>query len=268
MSKRFTVLDFARCKDRGQPIVMLTGYDALFSGLLDDAGVDAILVGDSVESVMAGARTTLGATMEQMIYHGKLVCKGVNRAMVMMDMPFMSYQVSVEQAVRNGGRLLKETGAGSIKLEGGAEVAPAVERLVTAGIPVMGHIGFTPQSFHAVGGNKVYGRTPEAVEKLIEDALALEQAGAFSILIELAIEDVTRQVRDALLIPVIGIGAGRYTDGQLLILHDMLGLNRGFHPKFLKRFANLGDDALTAMKDYASEVRARTYPAPEHGHHE
>lgn len=261
-----TVLDFARRKRAGEPIVMITGYDALFASLVDAAGVDAILVGDSVVSVLCGEETTLSATVDQMIYHGRLVRRGAQRALVIVDMPFMSYQVSPQQAVRNGGRILKETGAGAVKLEGGADFAPAVEELTRAGIPVMGHLGFTPQSVHALGGHRVQGRAAGALEKLIRDARALESAGAFSIVLELMPERIAEKVTHVLSIPTIGIGAGSHCSGQVLVLHDMLGMNESFEPRFLKRYAELGAEVRSAVSRYAEEVRTGVYPGPEHVH--
>ena len=266
--RRVRTLDFARRKEAGEPIVMLTAYDALFASLLDESGVDAILVGDSLNTVLCGEETTLSATVDQMIYHGRIVQRGVRRALVVVDMPFMSYQVSPEEAVRNAGRILKETRAGAVKLEGGAEAAPAVRAIASAGIPVMGHLGFTPQSVHQIGGARVQGRVDGAVEKLIHDAKAIEEAGAFSILLELLVGRVAKAVTAALHVPTVGIGAGPYCDGQLLILHDMLGLNEGFNPRFLKRFATLGADARSAMARYVQEVRERSYPGTDHVHWE
>lgn len=266
--RRVRILDFARRKEAGEPIVMLTAYDALFASLLDAAGVDAILVGDSLNTVLCGEETTLSATVDQMIYHGRIVQRGVRRALVVVDMPFMSYQVSPEDAVRNAGRILKETGAGAVKLEGGAEAAPAVAAMVAAGIPVMGHLGFTPQSVHQIGGARVQGRVDGAVKKLVRDARAIEEAGAFSVLLELVVGPVAKEVTEALHVPTVGIGAGPHCDGQLLILHDMLGLNEGFNPRFLKRFAELGAEVRSAVARYAQEVRDGVYPEADHVHWE
>jgi len=259
-----TVLDFARRKKAGEPIVMITAYDALFASLVDAAGVDAILVGDSLVSVLCGEETTLSATVDQMIYHGRIVRRGASRALVVVDMPFLSYQVSPEEAVRNGGRILKETGAGAVKVEGGAEIAPAVEALVNAGVPVMGHLGFTPQSVHALGGPRVQGRDEGAFEKLSRDARALENAGAFAIVLELMPALIAQRLTAALSVPTIGIGAGPRCDGQVLVLHDMLGLNEGFTPRFLKRYAELGPEVQDAVSRYADEVRKGEFPGPEH----
>ena len=263
-ARRVGVLDFARRKRAGERIVMITAYDAMFAALVDAAGVDAILVGDSLVSVLCGEKTTLSATVDQMIYHGRIVCRGASRALVVVDMPFLSYQVSPADAVRNGGRILKETGAGAVKVEGGAEVAPAVEALVRAGVPVMGHVGFTPQSVHALGGNRVQGRGEGALEKLTRDARALQDAGAFAIVLELMPALIAQRMTASLAVPTIGIGAGPRCDGQVLVLHDMLGLNEGFSPRFLKHYAELGAEVRGAVSRYAEEVRKGEFPGPEH----
>ncbi len=265
-NRAVTVLDFARRKRAGEPIVMITGYDALFASLLDAAGVDAILVGDSVATVLGGEETTLPVTVDQMIYHGRLVCRGARRALIVVDMPFMSYQLSPQDAVRNGGRILKETGAGAVKLEGGADYAPAVKALTRAGIPVMGHLGFTPQSVHQLGGHRVQGRATGALEKLILDARALQRAGAFAIVLELMPGRIAEKVTQVLEIPTIGIGAGPRCGGQVLVLHDMLGLNESFNPRFLKRYAELGREVRRAVAAYAADVRRGDFPGPEHVH--
>ena len=264
--RKVRVLDFAARKEAGRKIAMVTAYDALFASLVDQAGVDAILVGDSLATVLCGEDTTLGATMDQMVYHGRLVVRGAERALVVVDMPFMSYQVSPRQAVRNAGRLLKETGAGAVKLEGGAEVAPAVEAIVAAGVPVMGHLGFTPQSVHKLGGNRVQGRAAGAVDDLVRDAKLLESAGAFSVLLELMVAGVARRVAEVLSVPTVGIGAGAHCDGQLLILHDLLGLNERFNPRFLKRYAQLGAAVRSAVAEFADEVRQGAYPGEAYAH--
>jgi 3-methyl-2-oxobutanoate hydroxymethyltransferase len=264
--KRITTLDLVQMKRKGHKIVMITAYDALFGGLVDAAGVDVVLVGDSVAPVLAGEETTLPATVDQMIYHGKIVRRGVRRALVVVDMPFLSYQVSIPEAIANAGRILKETGAAAIKLEGGASWAPTVAALVNAGIPVMGHLGFTPQSVHQLGGFKIQGKAADGAARLTEDANALEQAGAFAMVLELMPGPVAASVTRAVSIPTIGIGAGPECDGQVLVLHDMLGLNEGFTPKFLKRYAELGQAVREAVGRYGDEVRAATYPGGEHTH--
>ncbi len=265
--RRLTILDVGKKKRAGEKLVMLTAYDALFAALVDAAGVDVILVGDSVATVLGGEETTLPATVDQMIYHGRMVARGVKRALVVVDMPFLSYQVSPEQAVENAGRILKETGASAVKLEGGRAVAETVARVVEAGIPVMGHLGFTPQSVHAVGGHRIQGKEDQAAERIVEDARTLEQAGAFAIVLELVPGEVAGQVTQAITVPTIGIGAGSDCDGQVLVLHDMLGLNEGFRPKFLKRYAELGAAVREAVSAFASEVRAGVYPDERHTHH-
>lgn len=261
-----SIFDLVRKKERGEKIVMVTAYDALFGSLVDRAGVDAILVGDSVATVLGGHETTLPATVPQMIYHGRMVCRGVSRALVIVDLPFLSYQVSREDALRNAGRVLKRTGAAAVKLEGGRVVAPTVAALVDAGIPVMGHLGFTPQSVHALGGHRVQGRQESAAERIVEDAKALEMAGAFSIVLELMPRAAAQQVTEAVSIPTIGIGAGPECDGQVLVLHDLLGLNEDFNPKFLKRYAELGQAVRAAVSQYGEEVRGGKYPDAEHSH--
>src|SRR5881397_350473 len=251
-------------KEKGERIVMLTCYDALFARLLDASGVDILLVGDSVNQVLAGAETTLSATLDQMIYHTKIVRRGAERAMVVCDMPFLSYQVSAEDAIRNCGRVMAETGCHAVKLEGGRPVAATVRALVDVGIPVMGHLGLTPQSVHALGGYRVQGRDEKTAERLKDDAKALEDAGAFAIVLELIPAPLASQISKALTIPTIGIGAGPACDGQVLVLHDMLGLNERFAAKFVKRYATLAEDVREAARLYAAEVREGRYPGPEH----
>jgi len=264
--KRVSTHDLVEMKAAGQRIVAITAYDALFGSLVDQAGVDVVLVGDSVASVLCGEETTLPATLRQMIYHGRIVRRGVGRALVVVDMPFLSYQVSCSSAIRNAGRVVKQTGAGAVKLEGGSEVADTVGALVSAGIPVMGHLGFTPQSVHALGGHRIQGKEEEAATRLVEDAQALAAAGTFSIVLELVPASVSARVTDAVPIPTIGIGAGPSCDGQVLVLHDMLGLNEDFNPKFLKRYAELGATVREAVGRYADDVRDGSYPDDEHSH--
>ncbi|HET9514532.1 MAG TPA: 3-methyl-2-oxobutanoate hydroxymethyltransferase [Gemmatimonadales bacterium] len=265
-TRKITTLDLAAMKREGRRIVMLTAYDALFASLLDQAEVDVLLVGDSVATVLGGEETTLSATLEQMIYHGRMVRKGASRALVVVDLPFLTYQVSIEEAVRNAGRVLQQTGAGAVKLEGGRQLANTVRALVDVGIPVMGHLGFTPQSVHALGGARIQGRQEDAAERLLADAKALEEAGAFSLVLELIPAPLARRVTQALAIPTIGIGAGPDCDGQVLVLHDMLGLNAGFNPKFLKRYAELGKAVSEAAGRFAAEVREGRYPDSAHTH--
>ncbi len=263
---RVTTHRVRQMKSAGDRIVMITAYDALFGRLVDQEGVDIVLVGDSVNTVLAGAETTLSATLDQMLYHTRITRAGVSRAMVVLDMPFMTYQVSVEEATRNAGRALQEGGAQAVKLEGGAAIAPTVDALVSAGIPVMGHLGFTPQSVHQLGGHRVQGRGSGAAERLVEDARALEDAGVFSIVLELMPSGVAAQITAAVSVPTIGIGSGAACDGQVLVLHDMLGLNEGFEPKFLKRYGSLGQAARTAVRQFAAEVRDGAYPTDEHSY--
>jgi 3-methyl-2-oxobutanoate hydroxymethyltransferase len=244
--------------------VVLTCYDAAFARLLDRAEVDVLLVGDSLNQVIAGQETTLSATLDQMIYHAAAVRRGAPDTLLFVDLPFLTYQVSVPEAIRNAGRVLQETDANGVKLEGGRHMAETVQALVERGIPVMGHLGLTPQSVHALGGYKVQGRDPAAAGRLLDDARALEAAGACAVVLELVPADVARGISAALVIPTIGIGAGPDCDGQVLVLHDMLGLNEGFSPKFLKRFAELGTSVREAVRAYATEVRGGTYPAKEH----
>jgi 3-methyl-2-oxobutanoate hydroxymethyltransferase len=259
-----TTRDFLAWKAAGRKIVVVTAYDALFGRLVDEAGVDCALVGDSVNQVLAGDASTLSATLDQMIYHARAVRRGVTRALVVVDLPFLSYQVSREEALRNAGRVMKETGAQAVKLEGGAAMAETVRALVAIGIPVMGHIGLTPQSVHALGGYRVQGRDEETARRLASDAEALESAGAFSIVLELVPAALAGTITAARTIPTIGIGAGAACDGQVLVLPDLLGLNDGFSPKFLKRYASLADEVRGAVGRFGDEVRRGVYPDADH----
>ena len=262
--KPVTVHDLLKKKERGERIVVLTCYDALFARLLDECDVDILLVGDSVNQVLAGAETTLSATLDQMIYHTRMVRRGAERAMVICDLPFLSYQVSPAEAIRNAGRVLQETGCHGVKLEGGRPMAATVRALVDVGIAVMGHVGLTPQSVHALGGYRVQGREAEAARRLLDDAKALEEAGAFAMVLELLPAPLASKITESVSIPTIGIGAGPACDGQVLVLHDMLGLNDRFTAKFVKRFAALAEDVREAVRLYAAEVREGRYPGPEH----
>ena len=262
--KPVTVHGLLNMKEKGQRIVVLTCYDALFARLLDEGGVDILLVGDSVNQVLAGAETTLSATLDQMIYHTKIVRRGAERALVVCDLPFLSYQVSPQDAIRNAGRVMQETGCHAVKLEGGQPMAATVRALVEVGIPVMGHLGLTPQSVHALGGYRVQGRDDTTAERIKGDAKALEDAGAFAIVLELIPAPLASQITKSLTIPTIGIGAGPACDGQVLVLHDMLGLNDRFAAKFVKRYAALAADVREAVQLYAAEVREGRYPGPEH----
>ncbi len=259
-----TTKDFLAWKAAGRKIVVVTAYDALFGRLVDEAGVDCVLVGDSVNQVLAGEPTTLSATLEQMIYHARAVRRGVRRALVVVDLPFLTYQVSREEALRNAGRVMKETGAQAVKLEGGEGMAETVRALVDIGIPVMGHVGLTPQSVHALGGYRVQGREEAAAKRLESDAAALERAGAFSVVLELVPAALAATITKRCTLATIGIGAGVGCDGQVLVLPDLLGLNDGFAPKFLKKYSALADEVRGAVGRYADEVRRGAYPDADH----
>ena len=250
-------------KQKGEKIVCLTAYDHISARILDRAGVDVILVGDSAANVFAGEKTTLPMTMTQMLYHTRVVARGVRDALVIGDMPFLSYQVSIEKAVYNAGRFL-QAGASAVKLEGGAPVVATVKRLVDLGIPVMGHLGLTPQSIHKFGGYKTQGVGEAAARQMLEDARALESAGSFALVLEKIPRALARTITAALRIPTIGIGAGPDCDGQVLVLHDMLGLYEDFMPKFVKRYAALADEMRRAVEQYRDEVRDGTFPGAEH----
>ncbi|MHB8881596.1 MAG: 3-methyl-2-oxobutanoate hydroxymethyltransferase [Thermodesulfovibrionales bacterium] len=258
---RITIHDFSSKKQQGAKITMLTAYDYPFAQIVDEAGIDCILVGDSLGMVVQGLENTLPVTMDEMIYHTRLVSRAVRNALVIGDMPFMSYQTSVEEAVRNAGRFLKEAGASAIKLEGGAEVSRVIEALTRSDIPVMAHIGLTPQSIHRMGGYKVQGKTDDAARKLLEEAHIVEDSGAFSLLLEAIPADLAKKISGELSIPTIGIGAGPYCDGQVLVLHDVLGMFDRFVPKFVKRYANLKADALAAVREYKADVERGTFPS-------
>ncbi len=252
-------------KERGERIAVLTGYDVLFARILEEAGVDMILVGDSLGQVVLGHGSTLPVSLDDMIRHGAAVCRGAPGSFVVVDLPFLTYQVSEEEALLNAGRVLRETGAQAVKLEGGdVRAAATTARLVAAGIPVMGHVGLTPQSVHALGGYRVQGRGAEAGERILAESKALEEAGAFSVVLELVPGTLAERVTKALRIPTIGIGAGAGCDGQVLVLPDMLGLNPGFTPRFLRRFADLGGAAREGVRGYVEAVREGRFPGPEH----
>jgi len=260
-----TVHDIVARKGARDRIVCVTAYDALFARLVDESGVDIVLVGDSVGNVVAGYESTLPVTLAQMIYHGRAVRRGIARALLIIDMPFLTYQVNPEEALRNCGRVMKRTLANGVKLEGaGDTVLRAVRAVTEAGIPVMGHLGFTPQSVHALGGARVQGREKSAAARLVDDARRLEDAGAFSIVLELLPAAVAEKITAAVRVPTIGIGAGIACDGQVLVLPDLLGLNDRFSPKFLKRYANLADDVRGAVRRFGDDVRAGRYPDGEH----
>jgi len=247
-----------------RPISMVTAYDFTMARLLDEAGVDAILVGDSLGMIVQGLSNTLPVTLDEICYHGRAVARGLHHAHLVGDLPFMSYQASTTQAIESAGKLIKEGAFESVKIEGGVEVAESVRRMVQAGIPVMGHVGLTPQSVHAFGGFKVQGRGVDGAEKVLEDARALAEAGVFAIVLEAIPPDLAARVTAELMIPTVGIGAGRACDGQVLVCTDLLGMSRGHSPKFAKHFAELGDAIVGAVKSYVSEVEAGTFPGPEH----
>lgn len=261
--KPLTVPDLRDLKAAGRKVTVLTCYDALFARLLDGV-VDILLVGDSLNQVLAGHETTLSATLDQMIYHAQAVCRGARQSLVFVDLPFLSYQVTVEEALRNAGRVMKETGANGVKLEGGESMAETIRALVQIGIPVMGHIGLTPQSVHQLGGYRVQGRDGVVADRLRSDAKFVEEAGACSLVLELVPAELAREASRSIAIPTIGIGAGPGCDGQVLVLHDMLGLNEGFTPKFLKHYAELAGTVRDAAQSFADDVRAGRYPGKEH----
>jgi 3-methyl-2-oxobutanoate hydroxymethyltransferase len=250
-------------KSRGEKIVMVTAYDYPTACLVDEAGVDVVLVGDSLGMVVLGHSTTLPVTLDDMIHHAKAVVRGVSRALVAVDMPFLSYQTGTGDALRNAGRILRETGAAAVKLEGGVNVCPQVRALVSAGIPVVGHLGLTPQSLHAFGGYKVQGRDEEAAQRIFSDAQALEHSGAFCIVLECIPEDLAAKITATISIPTVGIGAGVHCDGQVQVLHDLLGIG-SFQPRHAKQYARLGDVIREAVEEYSREVREAKFPGPEH----
>ncbi len=264
--RKVTTLRLARMKQRGEKIACLTAYDYPTALILDEVGCDLILVGDSAANVVYGMATTLAIDMEEMLYHTRAVAAGVKRALVVADMPFLSYQVSVEEAVRNAGRFLK-AGAEAVKLEGAGPVAAYARRLVDLGIPVMGHLGLTPQSVHRLGGPRLQARTSKEQDRLVADARALEQAGCFALVLEKVPAEAAERVTRTVSIPTIGIGAGPQCDGQILVLHDMLGMFDSPSFKFVKRYAELGAAIRSAVANYCREVRAGTFPAEEHTFH-
>jgi 3-methyl-2-oxobutanoate hydroxymethyltransferase len=252
-------------KSRGDKIVVLTAYDFLFARLVEESQVDLILIGDSLGQVVLGYDSTIPVTLDEMIHHGKAVRRGAPGSFLILDMPFLSYQVSTEEALRNAGKVMKETGVQGVKLEGGgAATCRTVEALVRAGMPVMGHLGLTPQSVHALGGYRVQGREEASAERLRHQARALEEAGCFALVLELVPAELAGEISRELTIPTIGIGAGPECDGQVLVLYDALGLNAGFRPKFLKRFGDLDSHARSALDAYVDQVRRGEYPGPEH----
>ena len=259
-----TTTSIMQMKNSGHKISMLTVYDYTTARLLDEAGVNTILVGDSLGNVILGYEDTISVTVEDMIHHSAAVARGAKNALVVTDLPFMSYQTSVYDAVVNAGRLMKEGRAGAVKLEGGKEVCPQIKAIVSAGIPVVAHLGLTPQSINTFGGFKVQGKTEAAAKKLIEDAKAVEEAGAFLLVLECVPAKLAKLVTESINIPTIGIGAGAGCDGQVLVIYDMLGMFSDFKPKFVKHFANAGDVIREAVKTYIAEIDDGTFPAEEH----
>jgi 3-methyl-2-oxobutanoate hydroxymethyltransferase len=258
-----TIQDFYKKKKEGQKITMLTAYDYPFAKIVDEAGIDAILVGDSLAMVIQGRENTLPVTIDEMIYHTSMVSRATENAMVIGDMPFLSYQTSIRDAVYNAGRFLKEAGATAVKVEGGEEIAEHIKAMTRAEIPVMAHIGLTPQAIHRMGGYKVQGKTEEAAKRLMEDAIILQEAGAFSIVLEAIPMDLAREITSRLSIPTIGIGAGPYCDGQVLVLHDLIGLFERFVPKFVRRYVNLKEEVLKAIRSYKEDVERGDFPSEE-----
>lgn len=261
---KFTVSSFIESKEQGTKISMLTAYDYSTAKLLDEAGVDSVLVGDSLGMTMLGYDDTLKVTMADMIHHTSAVARGVKNAFVVGDMPFMSYHVSVEDAVRNAGRFIKEAGADAVKLEGGSDVVDVIRAIVRAQIPVVGHLGLTPQSVNMFGGFKVQGKSEAQAKKLIDEALLLEEAGCCAIVLECVPEKLAKIVSEKLTIPTIGTGAGKYCDGQVLVIQDMLGMYSDFTPKFVKKFADVGTAMKQAVADYKTEIQAMTFPEEKH----
>ena len=258
--KKITTHALLAMKQRGEKISMLTAYDFSMATILDDAGIDILLVGDSASNVMAGHETTLPITLDQMIYHAAAVIRAVKRSLVVVDLPFGSYQGNSKEALNSAIRIMKEAGAHSIKLEGGEEIIESVKRIISAGVPVMGHLGLTPQSIYKFGTYTVRAREEAEAEQLVRHAHMLEEAGCFAIVLEKIPAELGRRVTEALRIPVIGIGAGRYVDGQVLVMHDMLGITKEFSPRFLRRYLNLYEEILDATRRYISDVKAGDFP--------
>lgn len=264
MNKKFTVKSFQKAKDNHEKISMLTAYDYSTAKLLDEAGVDSILVGDSLGMVMLGYETTLEVTMDDMIHHTKAVKRGVENALIIGDMPFLSYHVSKEETIRNAGRFIKEAGAHAVKLEGGQEMVDKIKALVAAKIPVVGHLGLTPQSVNMFGGFKVQGKSASQAQQIIDDAMALEAAGVFAIVLECIPAKLATLISEKLTIPTIGIGAGKGCDGQVLVIQDVLGMYKGLQPKFVKRYQETGDAIIAGAKAYIEEVKSGVFPDERH----
>jgi 3-methyl-2-oxobutanoate hydroxymethyltransferase len=260
--RKVTTHSLREMKERGEKISMLTAYDYSFARMLDAAGIDVLLVGDSASNVMAGHQTTLPITLDQMIYHAGSVVRGVERALIVVDLPFGSYQGNSKEALQSTIRIMKESGAHAVKLEGGSEVLESIERILTAGVPVMGHLGLTPQSIYKFGTYSVRAREEEEAERLKRDAHALQEAGCFAIVLEKIPAPLAREVAAALSIPVIGIGAGSGVDGQVLVVHDMLGISHEFHPRFLRRYLNLYEEIGGAVRHYVADVKSGDFPGP------
>jgi 3-methyl-2-oxobutanoate hydroxymethyltransferase len=263
MARIQNINDFRKSKEEKQPIAMVTCYDHALARLIDQTDIDVILVGDSVGMAFAGNNTTLPVTVDQMIYHTSIVRRGAPEVFIVTDLPFMSYHVSAEDTLHNCGRIMKRTGCNAVKLEGGRDFVRTVEALTKASIPVMGHLGLTPQSVHKLGGYSVQGRDEEKRRIMLEDAKMLQEAGAFSLVLEMVPESLAQEITANLSIPTIGIGAGRYCDGQVLVINDLLGLDEKFNPKFLKKYANLSRTVRKALKQYVSEVKDRSFPGEE-----
>jgi 3-methyl-2-oxobutanoate hydroxymethyltransferase len=261
---QFTITSFKSAKEKGERISMLTAYDYTTATLLEEAGADSLLVGDSLGMVMLGYENTLQVTMDEMIHHTRAVARARRRALLIGDMPFLSYHVNVEEAVRNAGRFVQEGKAQAVKLEGGQDVLDKIRAILKAQIPVLGHLGLTPQSVHAMGGFKLQGKNIETARRIIDDALLLQDAGVFGIVLEGVPAELARIVTEKLEIPTIGIGAGPHCDGQVLVIQDLLGMFRQMRPKFVKTYAQLGDGTVSAVRQYIQEVRSGTFPGPEH----
>jgi 3-methyl-2-oxobutanoate hydroxymethyltransferase len=261
---KVTVPAIRERKQRGPKLAVVTAYDATIARLLDDGGADILLVGDSLGMVVQGQPSTLAVTVDEMAYHARAVARGTARAHIVVDMPFMSFQVTSEKALEAAGKLVKEGNAEAVKLEGGVDMADTVRRIVAAGIPVMGHVGLTPQSIHALGGFRVQGKSEDAAARVLQDAKALEQAGAYAIVLEAMPADLARRITETVDVPTIGIGAGPHCDGQVLVCYDFLGMYRDIQPKFVKRYAELGDAIVTAMRAYVGDVQSGAFPEARH----
>lgn len=262
---KFTLTSFGESKKEGRKISMLTAYDYTTAKLIDQAEIDTILVGDSLGMVMLGYENTLSVTMDDMIHHTKAVIRGTKNAFVILDMPFMTYHTTVEEAIKNAGRAIQESGAQAVKLEGGFDVADKIEGIIKAQIPVLGHLGLTPQSINILGGFKVQGKDEKVAKKIVEEAKLLEKLGVFAIVLEAIPEQLGKIITESISIPTIGIGAGKYTDGQVLVIQDMLGMNPDFTPKFVKKYADVGEKIKLAVKDFMEDVQLGKFPEEKHG---